>query len=115
MEEKAAEAKSLSREEYIEKVLWAYRQTPGTTGTVRRPDRQLAAQLQERGVPVEVVENALILAATRRLIRPEGAPSLGTIRSLAYFSSVIEEVLTSPISPGYFQYLRQKIQRLKSR
>ncbi len=115
MEEQRVEAKPLSREEYIQKVLWAYRQTPGTTGTVRRPDRQLAAELQERGVPLDVVENAFILAATRRLIRPEGAPSLGMIRSLAYFSPVIEEVLNSPISPGYFQYLRQKIQRLTSR
>jgi hypothetical protein len=115
MEEQRVEAKPLSSEEYIQKVLWAYRQTPGTTGTVRRPDRQLAAQLQERGVPLEVVENAFILAATRRLIRPEGSLPLGTIRSLAYFLPVIEEVLNSPISPGYFQYLRQKIQRLTSR
>ncbi|SRR5579871_158813 len=112
MEEKAVEAKPLGRDEYIQKVLWAYRQTPGTTGTVRPPDRQLAAQLQERGVPIEVVENALVLAATRRLIRPQGALPLGTIRSLAYFLPVMEEVLHSSISPGYFQYLRQKIQRL---
>ena len=106
------EERPISREEYIQKVLWAYRQTPGTMGTVRRPDRVLAAQLQERGVPLEVVENALVLAAVRRMVRPDGAPSLGTVRSLAYFSPVIEEVLHSPISPGYFQYLRQKIQRL---
>jgi len=115
MEQQRIGAKSLSREEYILKVLWAYRQTPGTTGTVRRPDRQLAAELQERGVPLDVVENAFILAATRRLIRPEGSLPLGTIRSLAYFLPVIEEVLNSPISPGYFQYLRHKIQRLTSR
>lgn len=46
------------------------------------------------------------------MVRPDGAPPLATVRSLAYFSPVIEEVLHSPISPGYFQYLRQKIQRL---
>jgi hypothetical protein len=112
MEDKPVEEKSLSREEYIQKVLWAYRQTPGTTGTVRRPDRVLAGQLQQRGVPLAVVENAMVLAAVRRIVRPEGAPPLGTIRSLAYFSPVIEEVLHSPVSPGYFEYLRQKIQRL---
>lgn len=112
MEDKPVEDQPLSREEYIQKVLWAYRQAPGTTGTVRRPDRVLAAQLQERGVPLAVVENAMVLAAVRRMVRPDGAPPLGTIRSLAYFSPVIEEVLHSPISPGYFQYLRQKIQRL---
>ena len=63
-------------------------------GTVRRPDRLLAAQLHERGVPLEAVENALVLAAARRLIRPPDSPPLGTIRSLAYFSPVIEEVLS---------------------
>ena len=112
MEDKPVEEQPINREEYIQKVLWAYRQTPGTTGTVRRPDRVLAAQLQERGVPLEAVENALVLAAVRRMVRPDGAPPLATVRSLAYFSPVIEEVLHSPVSPGYFQYLRQKIQRL---
>ena len=106
------EENPLSREEYIQKVLRAYRQTPGTTGTVRRPDRLLAAQLQERGVPLRAIEDALVLAAARRLVRPAGAPPLGTIRSLAYFSAVIEEVLTLRVSPDYFQHLRHKIQRL---
>jgi hypothetical protein len=54
----------IGREEYIQKVLRAYRQTPGTTGTIRRPDRLLAAQLYVRGVPLDTVENALVLAAS---------------------------------------------------
>ena len=37
----------IRREEYIQKDLRAYRQTPGTAGTIRRPDRRLAAQLGE--------------------------------------------------------------------
>ena len=101
----------ISRDEYIDKVLAAYRQTPGTAGTIRRPDRLLAAQLHARGVPLRAVENALVLAAARRMIRPAEAPSLGTIRSLAYFSPVIDEVLELRVSPDYFQYLRSKIQR----
>jgi hypothetical protein len=79
------------QEEYIRQILDAYRKTPGTMGTVRRPDRVLAAQLYQRGVSVSVIENAFVLAAVRRLIRPADAPPLGTIRSLAYFLPVIEE------------------------
>jgi len=90
----------------------AYRQTPGTAGTVRRPDRLLAAQLHERGVPLMAVENALVLAAARRMVRPAGAAPLATIRSLAYFSGVIEEVLSLRVNPDYFEHLRHKIQRL---
>jgi len=37
-----------------------------------------------------VIENALVLASARRLLRPPGAKSLGTICSLAYFLPVIE-------------------------
>jgi hypothetical protein len=101
-----------SQEEYIRRILEAYRQTPGTRGTVRRPDRGLAAQLYQRGVSVSVIENALVLAATRRLVRPADALPLSTIRSLAYFLPVIEEVLELRVSPDYFQYLRQKLERI---
>jgi hypothetical protein len=97
------------QEEYVRQVLEAYRKTPGTMGTVRRADRLLAAQLHQRGLSVKVIENALVLAATRRLIRPAGAPPLSMIRSLAYFLPVIEEVLESRVSPDYFEYLRHKL------
>jgi len=100
------------QEEYIRQVLEAYRQTPGTMGTVRRADRILAAQLYQRGLSLKVIENALVLAATRRLIRPAGAPPLATIHSLAYFLPVIEEVLELRVTPDYFQYLRSKLKRI---
>ena len=99
-------------EEYIRQVLEAYRKTPGTMGTVRRADRMLVMQLYQRGVAVTVVENAFVLAAARRLMRPVDALPLGTIRSLAYFLPVIEQVLDMRVSPEYFQYLRHKLQRI---
>ena len=99
-------------EEYTRQVLEAYRKTPGTSGTVRRPDRVLAGQLYQRGVSVSVIENAFVLAATRRLVRPADAPPLVTISSLAYFLPVIEEVLGMPVSPEYFQHVRDKLERI---
>ena len=100
----------INQRDYVRRLLEAYRATPGTSGAVRRPDRLLAAQLHERGVPLEAVENAFVLAATRRMIRPADAAPLGTIRSLAYFSPVIEEVLQLQVSQEYFQCLRHKLQ-----
>ena len=102
----------MERGEYVRRVLEAYRTAPGTCGAVRGPDRLRAAQLHERGVPPEAVENALLLAAARRLARPAGAPPLGVIRSLAYFSPVIEEVLGMQVGPEYFRHLRQRVARL---
>jgi hypothetical protein len=101
------------REDYVRKVLEAYRKTPGTCGNLRRPDRLLALQLYQRGVPLHTVENALVLAAVRRLIRAADAPPLATVRSLAYFLPVIEEVLETEVGEEYFQYARQKLQRLR--
>jgi hypothetical protein len=100
------------QQDYVRRVLDAYRSTPGTAGTIRRPDRMLAEQLYRRGVSVQVVENALVLAATRRLMRPADAPPLGTVRSLAYFVPVIEEVLELHVSPDYFRYLRHRLERI---
>jgi hypothetical protein len=105
---------SSGREDYVRKVLEAYRNTPGTCGNLRRPDRLLAVQLYQRGVPLLTVENALVLAAVRRLIRPADAPPLTIVRSLAYFLPIIEEVLEMKVGEEYFQYARQKLQRLRS-
>jgi hypothetical protein len=105
----------LSREQYVDQVLEAYRHTPGTTGQVRQSDRLLAVQLEQRGVPLRTVENALLLAAARRLYRPANAPPLTTVRSLAYFVPVIEELLASDVSEEYFQYIRRKLEPFYSR
>jgi hypothetical protein len=104
----------MEQRDYVRRLLDAYRVTPGTCGAVRGPDRELAAQLHQRGVPIETVENAFVLAAARRLIRPAGAAPLGTIRSLAYFSPVIEEVLQLQVGQEYFQHLRNRLQRSAS-
>jgi hypothetical protein len=98
---------------YVRRVLDAYRATPGTCGAIRKPDRAFAVQLFGRGVPVAVIENALVLACARRLLRPADAPPLGVIRSLAYFGPVIDEVLASSANDAYFQYLRSRLARLR--
>ncbi len=108
------EQHEIDQRDYVRQFLEAYRATPGTSGAVRRPDRLLAAQLHERRVPLEAVENAFVLAAARRTIRPADAAPLGTIRSLAYFLPVIEEVLRLKVSQKYFQHLRYRLHRAAS-
>jgi hypothetical protein len=100
---------SLSESDYVRQVLNAYRRTPTTAGRVNRQDRLLAVQLYRRGVPLSVIENALLLGAARRLYRDLDAPPLPTVRSLHYFLPIIEEVLGLKISPQYFEYVRYKI------
>src|SRR5213080_2804926 len=44
-------AEPTSREEYVRRVLQAYRETPGTTGRVNQPDRLLAANCINAAYP----------------------------------------------------------------
>ena len=98
-----------SRHEYVRRLVDAYRTTPGTSGHVRLADRLLAEQLYDQGVPLTAVENALVLATARRLLRPDGAPPLNPVRSLHYFRAVIDEVMLQSLSGDYYHYLRGKI------
>ena len=83
-----------------------------TSGAVRRNDRLLAAALYDRGVSATTVENALILAASRRIFCSPDALPLQPIRSLHYLLPVIDEVLQLRISQDYFRYLQFHIDRI---
>lgn len=99
----------MQRQEYVQRLIDTYRKTPGTTGHAYRQDRRFAEQLYERQIPLTVVENALLLASARRLLRPDDALLLEAIRSLHYFRPVIDEVMKSTMNDDYFLYLRRKI------
>jgi len=98
---------------YVRAVLHAYRLSTATTGHVRTSDRRLAEQLYRRGVPLDTVTAALLLATARRLVRPPDAPALGPARSLAYFVPVVDELIATPLPPGYRTHLASKLARLQ--
>jgi hypothetical protein len=94
---------------YLQAVLETYVLLPQTPARPRPLDRRLALQLHQRGVPLQVVQSALWLAAARRAMRPPDAPPLAPIRSLYYFLPVIEEVLENPLPTDYICYLQSKL------
>ena len=100
----------LSQHIYVRRLLAAYRKTPCASGLVRPADRLLAARLHQRGVLIDVVENAFVLATARRLYRKDPtAPPLPPATSLHYFLPVIDELSRTAISPAYFHHLRYRI------
>lgn len=99
----------MSRRLYVQKVLELYRLAPGTTGHLRRSDRQLAAQLHDRGIAVETVHAAILLAVARRTFRSADAPRLAPIATLHYIRPVIDELLVEPPDPGYLSYIRHRL------
>jgi len=71
----------------------------------------MAGQLYDDGVPLSAVANALVLAAARRVLRPEDAPPLEPVRSLYYFPGFIDDVMKLTVGDDYFNYLRGKLER----
>jgi hypothetical protein len=97
---------------YVAAVILLYVELPETPLSASLQDHRQARLLHERGIPLHLVESALLLASLRRLIRPAGLPPLTPIRSLAYFQPVIEELLTHPMPDNYLEYLRLKLNRI---
>jgi putative transposase len=65
--------------------------------------------LATRGVPLDTVKAAFLLATARRTFRSQAAIPLGPIRSLAYYLPVLDEILALAPDPGYLAYLHRKL------
>ena len=75
-------------------------------------DVAAARDLQQRGVPLAVVEDAMLLAASRKYMSWFEGKGMEPIQSLAYFKEIIVEVQDKPFAPGYSAYLRKKVREL---
>lgn len=100
---------ALDEHAYVAQVLTLYRTIPSSSVRVRPADRALARSLFLRGVAIDLVAAAILLATARRIHRPTSATPLPPVRSLHYYLPVIEELLLAPLSPGYLHYLRAKV------
>ena len=97
---------------YVAAVLTLYVDLSDTPLRASVPDQRQARIWFDRGIPLEAVETALLLACLRRTVRPTDLPPLPRIRSLAYFQPVVEELLEHPVPAGYLEYLRLKLRSI---
>lgn len=97
------------REGYVNVVLALYRTAPGTHGHVRKADLRLAHELYDRGVPLQIIDDAIAVALCRRLVRSTSPAE--PVRSLHYFMGVVDELLTGALDAGYIAYLRGRLTR----
>lgn len=99
------------RRRYVAELLRLYVTTPGVAGRVRRADRDFAEALFDQGVPLYVVDNAFVVAATRRARHNAFAAPLPAIRTLWYFREVIREMLDRPPGPREIEQMREALLR----
>ena len=97
---------------YVAALIMLYIDLPDTPLRPGPQDQSNARRLYQQGVPLTLVEGALLLASLRRLTRNSDRPPLPPIRSLAYFQPVITELLQQPLPDGYLDYLRRKFQKV---
>jgi len=97
---------------YVAALILLYLDLPDTPLRPGPQDHSTARRLYGQGVPLSLVESALLLASLRRLVRDNDLPPLPSIRSLAYFQPVIAELLQQPLPAGYLDYLRLKFQKV---
>lgn len=101
---------NLAEREYVQAVLDCYLWLPGTASVISRHDRRCAQGLFRRGVPLEVVKSAMLVAVARRTLRRDDP--LPRVRAVHYFLPAVEELLEFPCDPGYVRYLEHKLRPL---
>lgn len=106
----SAQARRGRERDYVRAVLEYYLSLPGSATATSRVDRKCARELFRRGLCLELVKNAMMLAIVRRTYR--AGVALPRIRALHYFLPVVEELEQSPLDPGYVLYLERKLRPL---
>ena len=71
-----------------------------------------AENLERRGIPLQIVRDAMIVGACRKYVSWLNNGYSEPISSIAYFESVIGELLHSPPAHDYSKFLRFELKRL---
>lgn len=100
----------MTRTQYRRQALRLYRLLPDTPSRCHRGDCTIVDRLYQDDVPLSLLETALLVGTARRVLRDPGLPKLGTIRSIAYFLPILQQLHESPPPDGYLDYLRHTLQ-----
>ena len=78
-------------------------------------DERLARDLDQRGVSLEQLQQAIWLGCARKYVAMLNGQSPMPITSLRYFLGLIEEVGQTPTPDSYWQHVRLKAEQLERR
>ncbi len=100
---------------YVEQVKRLMLERTCVSSVFAAADHKLAAQLYQRGVPIQRIERAIHLGCLRKyaaLLNHQGGPP---ITSLHYFTLLFEEVGRLDMSEDYWRYVALKVEKLERR
>jgi hypothetical protein len=111
--EDASTAESPSANAYVDAIKNSFVSIGCTTGKFNPRDAQIAQNLQNAGVSLETVQNALLIGTVRKYVSWLNGGSHEPIGSLAYFLAMVSETQDRPLAPDYQEYLKRKVGQLK--
>jgi hypothetical protein len=100
------------RNAYVEAIKSSFVTIGCSIGKFNVRDAQFARDLQQRGIPLETVQDALLMGAARKYISWLNGGARQAIGSLAYFAALVSEIQERPLPASYREYLREKVVRL---
>ncbi|MFN2120684.1 MAG: hypothetical protein ACK2T0_09860 [Anaerolineales bacterium] len=100
------------RNAYVDSVKGSFAALGCTGGKFSARDVQVARTFQQRGVPLQTVQDALLMGATRKYISWLNGGSPEPIGSLAYFDALVSEMQQRPLRVDYRHYLQEKVVQL---
>jgi hypothetical protein len=78
-------------------------------------DEILARSWFKRQIPLERIEQAILIGCARKYSSWRNNPRHGSIRSLRFFESVLDELKQQDVASDYWDYLRSRLERIEKR
>jgi hypothetical protein len=106
------ESNASTSNEYVETIRRWYLDVECTASRFGAQDRTKAVEFQSRGIPLEVIEAALLLGAARKYVSWLNGTARAPIGSLEYFEPLVAEIQDQPMTETYRGYLRARTDQL---
>ena len=110
--QKVEDANGQGHNAYVDAIRRSFVSIGCTIGNFSARDAQLAEELQRRRIPLELVQDALLMGACRKYISWLNGGSAEPIGSLRYFEGLVAEIRERPLPADYTEYLQRKMEQL---
>jgi hypothetical protein len=105
-------ANDLAHNAYVDAIRRSFVSIGCTVGKFSSGDAQYAEELRRGGIPLELVQDAMLMGACRKYVSWLNGGSTEPIGSLRYFEGLIAEIRERPLPAGYREYLQRKIEQV---
>jgi len=98
--------------EYVAAIRECFLALECTAGKFGGGDIRKTMEFEKRGIPLEIVQDALITGACRKFTSWLDGHMSAPIGSLAYFEDIVLEMECHPLPSGYREYLNMQVKKL---